>query len=116
MNFQTWGMYELWGDIAIGFMAFCFGITVGSFLNVCIYRLPKGEGIIKRNSHCMTCGTEIKRYDLIPVISYLVLKGKCRACKSKISPRYMFVEALTGILFVFITLSLALTGAIARPL
>ncbi|MCR5806871.1 MAG: prepilin peptidase [Oscillospiraceae bacterium] len=80
--------------------AFLFGITIGSFLNVCILRLPKGESLITNNSHCMTCGTEIKRYDLIPVFSWLILRGKCRACGAKISPRYMLVELLTGILFV----------------
>ena len=80
--------------------SFLFGITIGSFLNVCILRLPKGESLITNNSHCMTCGTEIKRYDLIPVFSWLILKGRCRACGAKISPRYMLVEALTGFLFV----------------
>lgn len=80
--------------------AFLFGITIGSFLNVCILRLPKGESLIVNNSHCMTCGTEIKRYDLIPVFSWLILRGKCRACGAKISPRYMIVELMTGLLFV----------------
>lgn len=80
--------------------AFLFGITIGSFLNVCILRLPRGESLIVNNSHCMTCGTEIKRYDLIPVFSWLILRGRCRACGAKISPRYMIVELLTGLLFV----------------
>ncbi len=79
---------------------FLFGITIGSFLNVCILRLPKGESLITNNSHCMSCGTEIKRYDLIPVFSWLILRGKCRACGAKISPRYMIVEAFTGIIFM----------------
>ena len=95
-------MYELISTIGVYVMSFIFGITIGSFLNVCIYRLPKGESLIKRNSHCMTCGEEIKRYDLIPLFSWLFLRGKCRACKSKISPRYMLVEGLTGLLFMFI--------------
>ncbi|MBD5139302.1 MAG: prepilin peptidase, partial [Ruminococcus sp.] len=72
----------------------------GSFLNVCIYRLPVGESLTKKNSHCMTCGTPIKWYDLVPVFSWLFLRGKCRACGSKISGRYILVESLTGILFV----------------
>ena len=55
---------------------FLFGICIGSFLNVCIYRLPKGESLITNNSHCMTCGTPIKRYDLIPVFSWLILRGR----------------------------------------
>ncbi|MGN0674790.1 MAG: prepilin peptidase [Oscillospiraceae bacterium] len=86
--------------IGIYIMVFLFGITIGSFLNVCIYRLPAGESLTKKNSHCMTCGTPIKWYDLVPVFSWLILRGKCRACGSKISGRYILVESLTGILFV----------------
>lgn len=86
--------------IGIYIMVFLFGITIGSFLNVCIYRLPVGESLTKKNSHCMTCGTPIKWYDLIPVFSWLFLRGKCRACGEKISGRYILVESLTGILFV----------------
>lgn len=86
--------------IGVYIMVFLFGITVGSFLNVCIYRLPAGESLVKKNSHCMTCGTPIKWYDLIPVFSWLFLRGKCRACGSKISGRYILVESLTGIMFV----------------
>lgn len=85
--------------MGIYIMTFLFGISIGSFLNVCIYRLPAGESLTKKNSHCMTCGAYIKWYDLIPVFSWLILRGKCRACKSKISPRYILVESLTGILF-----------------
>ena len=86
--------------IGIYIMVFLFGITIGSFLNVCIYRLPTGESLTKKNSHCMTCGTPIKWYDLVPVFSWLFLRGKCRACGSKITGRYILVESLTGILFV----------------
>lgn len=93
------GQLELSYIVVYAFM-FIFGICVGSFLNVCIYRLPKNEGLIKRNSHCMTCGEEIKRRDLIPIISWCLLKGKCRACGAKISPRYTVVEALNGILWL----------------
>lgn len=89
-------------QIGMYIMVFLFGITIGSFLNVCILRLPAGESLIKRNSHCMTCGAEIKRYDLIPLFSWLILKGKCRACGAKISARYSLVEGLTGIIFVLV--------------
>lgn len=88
--------------VGVYIMVFLFGITIGSFLNVCILRLPRGESLIKRNSHCMTCGAEIKRYDLIPLFSWLILGGKCRSCKAPISPRYSVVEALTGILFTLV--------------
>lgn len=91
--------YETFIYAGICIVVFLFGITIGSFLNVCILRLPRGESLIKRNSHCMTCGAEIKRYDLIPLFSWLILRGKCRACKAPISPRYSIVEGLTGILF-----------------
>ncbi|MBR6100826.1 MAG: prepilin peptidase [Ruminococcus sp.] len=81
---------------------FLFGACVGSFLNVCIYRLPKEESLIKRNSHCMSCGTEILHRDLIPILSWCLLKGKCRACGAKISPRYTVVEALNAVIWVFV--------------
>lgn len=91
------------GQIAVYIVVFIFGICIGSFLNVCIFRLPAGESLTKKNSHCMTCGAEIKRYDLIPIISWLfVLKGKCRSCGEKISGRYPLVEFLNGILYVFV--------------
>ncbi|MCC8191832.1 MAG: prepilin peptidase [Ruminococcus sp.] len=79
---------------------FIFGAIIGSFLNVCIYRLPTGESIVTGGSHCMTCKEKIKKYDLIPIVSYIILKGKCRSCGAKISPRYALVEALTGVLYV----------------
>ncbi len=91
-------------NVTIYFFVFLFGITIGSFLNVCIYRLPKGESLITNNSHCMTCGTQIKRYDLIPVFSWLILRGKCRACGAKITPRYMIIELLTGLVFLAVFL------------
>lgn len=83
---------------------FLFGVCVGSFLNVCIYRLPKGESLIKSNSHCMSCGEPIKRRDLIPVISWCLLRGKCRSCGAKISPRYTVVELLNGIIYLLVFL------------
>ena len=81
---------------------FLYGICIGSFLNVVILRLPNNESLIKRSSHCMTCGAKIKAYDLIPVFSWLFLRGKCRSCGEKISPRYPIVESLNGILYVIV--------------
>lgn len=81
-------------------IVFLYGIAVGSFLNVLIFRLPKNESLTKSSSHCMTCGAKIKAYDLIPLFSWLILRGKCRNCKEKISPRYPIVEALNGIVYV----------------
>lgn len=79
---------------------FLFGICIGSFLNVVIIRLPRHESLIKRASHCMTCGTKIRPIDLIPVFSWLFLRGKCHSCGEKISPRYPIVESLNGIMYV----------------
>lgn len=81
-------------------VVFLLGISIGSFLNVVIIRLPLGESLIKRSSHCMTCGAKIRARDLVPVFSWLALKGKCHNCGEKISPRYPVVESLNGILFV----------------
>lgn len=92
-------------NIFIGIMylfMFLFGAVVGSFLNVCIYRLPKEESLIKSNSHCMKCGTPILKRDLIPIVSWCLLRGKCRACGEPISPRYTVVEALNAVGWVVI--------------
>lgn len=81
-------------------VVFLFGICIGSFLNVVIIRLPRHESLVKRASHCMTCGTKIRPIDLIPVFSWLFLRGKCHSCGEKISPRYPIVESLNGIMYV----------------
>ncbi len=81
-------------------IVFLFGISIGSFLNVVILRIPKGESLIKRSSHCMTCGAKIRVIDLIPVFSWLMLRGKCHSCGEKISPRYPIVESLNGLLYI----------------
>ena len=83
---------------------FIFGITIGSFLNVCIYRIPLHQSIVTVSSHCMTCGRKLKWYDMIPVFSWLLLGGKCRNCISKISRQYPVIESLNGILYVVICL------------
>jgi len=81
-------------------VVFVFGTIIGSFLNVCIVRLPKGESLIQPPSHCPGCRTPIPFYDNVPLLSYLWLRGRCRFCKIRISPRYFLVELLTGILSV----------------
>jgi leader peptidase (prepilin peptidase)/N-methyltransferase len=80
-------------------VVFLFGLAVGSFLNVCIRRIPAGESIVRPASHCPKCNAPIKPYDNIPLLSYLILGGKCRACGISISAMYPFVELLTGLLF-----------------
>jgi leader peptidase (prepilin peptidase) / N-methyltransferase len=84
----------------IGVFVFLFGLIIGSFLNVCILRIPSGKSIVMPSSACPKCGHLIRPYDNIPVISYLILSGKCRGCKTKISPMYPLVEFLTGVLFL----------------
>ena len=81
---------------------FAFGAAIGSFLNVCIYRMPKEESLWKRNSHCMTCGTPILKRDLIPIFSWCRLRGKCRSCSAKIAFRYTLVESLNAVFYVLI--------------
>lgn len=81
---------------------FLFGITIGSFLNVCIYRIPKHEDIVKTRSHCMTCGYQLKWYDMFPVFSYLFLRGRCRKCSAKLSIQYPLIEMLNGIAYLLV--------------
>src|SRR5690348_12881000 len=79
---------------------FLFGLAFGSFLNVCIYRLPRGLSVVRPGSACPQCGKFIPFYDNIPVLSWLLLRGRCRACSARISPRYLIIELLTGALFL----------------
>ena len=88
--------------IILYIIIFLYGIVIGSFLNVCIYRLPKKENIVKVRSHCMNCGYQLKWYDLVPLFSYLALRGRCRKCKQKISIQYPIIEALNGVLYMII--------------
>ena len=80
--------------------AFLFGSVVGSFLNVCIHRLPKEESIVVPRSRCPVCQSPIRAVDNIPLLSFALLRGRCRACRHPIAWRYPLVEALTALLFV----------------
>ncbi|MBI4849478.1 MAG: prepilin peptidase [Nitrospirae bacterium] len=79
---------------------FILGAVIGSFLNVCIYRIPQGLSIVSPASRCPSCGAPIKFYDNIPILSYILLAGRCRSCKAKFSIRYPFVEFLNAALYV----------------
>jgi len=94
--------YEI--EIILIFVLGLLGLIVGSFSNVCIYRIPRNESIIYPASHCPKCRTTIKPIDNIPLLSYILLKGRCRNCKSKISIQYPVVEFLTGLIYLIIYL------------
>jgi leader peptidase (prepilin peptidase) / N-methyltransferase len=89
------------------------GAIVGSFLNVVAYRLPRHESLIHGSSHCPKCGTPVKPYDNIPILSFLLLRGHCRSCSERISPRYPLVEALTAALCVGAVLAHSSAAGIA---
>src|SRR5437879_9920453 len=84
----------------IAFIIFVFGLIIGSFLNVCILRIPIAESVVLPPSHCPSCGMPIKPYDNVPLVSWLVLAGRCRKCKVRISSMYPMVELATGLLFL----------------
>ena len=107
MGFQS---VELPFEIALFAMGLCFG----SFLNVCIYRLPRDKSVVTPRSACPLCGDLIPLYYNIPVFSWLILRGKCRACRQPISPRYLVVELLTGTLFVICFAHFGLSLATAK--
>jgi len=87
-------------DPILAAATFILGLAFGSFLNVCIYRLPRGLSVVTPRSACPDCKQPIAMYDNIPVVSWLILRGRCRHCKVPISPRYWMIELLTGLLFL----------------
>jgi leader peptidase (prepilin peptidase) / N-methyltransferase len=95
-----WQIHLVAPPTLIAIIVFLFGLIIGSFLNVCILRIPGGKSIVLPSSACPKCGAPIRPYDNIPVLSWLMLRGKCRACKTPISPMYPIVELLTGLLFL----------------
>lgn len=89
----------------LGYTAvFLFGIVIGSFCNVCIYRIPKQESIMV-DSHCMNCGEKLHWYDLVPLFSFIILKGRCRKCQTKLSLQYPLIEGMNGALYVVVILA-----------
>ena len=97
-----------------GIFFFLFGIVIGSFLNVCITRIPEDISIISPGSRCPKCGTAIKPYDNVPVLGWIWLRGKCRACGERISVMYPLVELATGLLFVAAFLEYGITQATVK--
>ncbi|MDE7253286.1 MAG: prepilin peptidase [Acetatifactor sp.] len=91
-------------EILLYIIVFLYGIVIGSFLNVLIYRVPKKENIAMTRSHCMSCGYQLRWYDLIPLFSFMALGGKCRKCKANISVQYPLIEGLNGVLYLAVVL------------
>ncbi|NMA66317.1 MAG: prepilin peptidase [Clostridiaceae bacterium] len=87
-------------DMLFSILLFILGMCVGSFLNVCIHRIPMGKSIVFPSSECTNCGEKIRSTDLIPVVSYIMLRGKCRECNNPISIQYPVVELITGLLWL----------------
>ena len=87
-------------EIFFSVIVFIAGLAMGSFLNVCIHRMPRGLSVVSPGSACPKCGTSIRAYDNIPVLSWILLGGRCRDCKTPISPRYIAVELLTACMFL----------------
>lgn len=88
------------------------GLVIGSFLNVVIYRMPRGESLVSPGSHCPVCGSGIRWFDNVPVLSWILLRGRCRSCRSPISLRYPAVEGLTGIFYLAAFLLMGPTPAV----
>jgi leader peptidase (prepilin peptidase)/N-methyltransferase len=86
-------------------LAGILGLLVGSFLNVVVWRLPRGESLVRPRSRCPSCGTAIRPWDNIPVVSWLVLRGRCRDCGARIAPRYPLVELATGVLYALVVVA-----------
>jgi leader peptidase (prepilin peptidase)/N-methyltransferase len=95
--------------IVLSILSFIVGTFLGSFLNVCIYRVPNEISIVRPRSHCISCKTPLRFYDNIPVISFLLLRGRCKNCGAKISPRYLIVEVLSGIICVLLVWEFGIT-------
>src|SRR5262245_53059291 len=91
---------EWTASILLHVWLFCVGACVGSFLNVVVYRLPRGKSLAHPGSCCPSCGHAIRLWDNIPILSWLVLRGRCRDCRAAISPRYFWVELLVAALFL----------------
>lgn len=100
----------------MGVLIFVLGLTVGSFLNVCIYRLPRGESVVRPPSRCPACGMRLRPRDLVPVVSYVLLRGRCSACSAAISWRYPAVELVTAVLFLWCYAATGAEPALAKAL
>ncbi len=95
--------------LALYLLTGAFGAIIGSFLNVCIYRIPRSQSIMTPRSRCPNCGVPIAFYDNIPILSYLILRGSCRSCRSRISPKYPLVELLNAFAYMLLLYKFGMT-------
>jgi leader peptidase (prepilin peptidase)/N-methyltransferase len=109
MNFVFWWGSRMDSDTILTLFSFLFGLILGSFINVCIHRIPRKESLVRPPSTCPQCNERIRFYDNIPLISYVILGGKCRFCKKPIPVRYPIVEFLTGSLSMSLFVKYGLT-------
>jgi leader peptidase (prepilin peptidase)/N-methyltransferase len=112
---ETFTLIEFPWKTFFGVLSFCIGACVGSFLNVCIYRIPRELSVVVPRSFCPSCKTPIKWYDNIPLLSFLILQGRCRQCNAPINIRYLIVEFLTALLFLMVWLKYDFSPG-SRPL
>jgi leader peptidase (prepilin peptidase) / N-methyltransferase len=101
---------SVWSSPVALTAAAVLGTVWGSFFNVCIARVPRGESVVRPASHCFSCGRPVRAVDNIPILSYLILRGRCRFCGAKFSPRYLLVEVLTALLSAFLYWKLVMTA------
>ena len=95
-------------EIFFYIIIFMIGIAFGSFYTLAVYRIPKGQDIVHTHSYCPKCNHKLNIFDLIPIFSYIFLGGKCRYCKQKIRPRYLILEATSGLFFVVMAILMGL--------
>lgn len=98
-------------NVLYGFVVAIYGLLIGSFLNVCIYRIPLNKDITTTRSHCRECGYVLKVYDLIPVFTYAFLRGRCRQCTNHISIQYPLVEGLNALIYLLIYITRGISGS-----
>jgi leader peptidase (prepilin peptidase) / N-methyltransferase len=102
------------GGPEVALLSLLFGLLIGSFLNVCIHRWPRGRSVVRPRSHCVRCRKIIAWYDNIPVLSFVLLRGRCRYCGKRISLRYPVVELLTGLVFFYFVSTMGATLAAVK--
>ena len=103
----VWRLYQ---HVPVALFVFAFGAIVGSFINVVIYRLPAGMSVITPPSRCPVCGVRLKWYENLPIVGWMLVRGRCRTCRSPVSPQYMLIEAFMAVLFLGLYVAYYMAG------